>query len=181
MKKYVAVDSQFFKEAEPVLDEMGIDLDTVVKMTLKKIAREKDLTFLMNRTEPSMPSAVPPIQQVDRGTMSKNVAVQIFREHGFHFSRNITFASKNRSANNYWANPYFFSLDSEWQLILNDWIKRELHLFIIPARSIAHNQMVPRVDQPDKIDLQIGYGDPTFTDNRSKISFARYRVRSIRY
>lgn len=73
------------------------------------------------------------------------------------------------------------TLAKEAEKILNDWIKGELHLFMIPAHAIDRRFMVSRVDLREKIDLQIGYNDPTFTDTRSKQSFAKYLVMSIRY
>ena len=185
MPKFIAIDSQLIKTVEPVLDEYGIDVDTVVKMTLKRIARERDISFLMAKQQEAQPQAVPVQNQrevlMEEDRISKSRAVSLFESHGVVFNRNITFASKNRSAYNYWANPYFFALESDWYLILNDWIKKELHLFFIPEYALDPQSMVCRIDQKDKIDLQICYNDPTFTDNRSKISFRKYLLKSIKY
>lgn len=182
MPKIIALDSQLVKSVEPILNDVGIDLDTVLKMTLKKIARDKDISFLMAK-QPDVPAAntVTPTALVSDDRISKGRAIALFEAQGFRVNRNVTFASKNRSAYNYWANPYFFALDNDWYLILNDWQKKELHLFLISARSIHPDSMVCRIDQKDKIDLQICYNDPTYTDNRSKISFAKYLLKSIRY
>jgi antitoxin component of RelBE/YafQ-DinJ toxin-antitoxin module len=182
MPKFLTIETQLVKEVEPILNEVGIDLDSVVKMTLKRIIRDHDISFLMAKTDNGNNETA-----VQRDTLSvedrisKGRAISLFESKGIRFNRNVTFASKNRSAYNYWANPYFFALENDWYLILNDWQKRELHLFVIPARSIDPNRMVCRVDQRDKIDLQICYNDPTYTDNRSKISFSKYLVKDIRY
>lgn len=187
MDTIVRVDGTLAKEAEKILNEVGIDLRSVVNMTLKRVVRDGNIAFLM-------PAMVQPVTEPvrnqetnglgERGNghvIAKSQAVALFTARGIRFNRNVTFASKNKSAYNYWANPYFSALSQDWYLILNDWIKGELHLFMIPARTIDPAFMVSRVDLKEKIDLQIGYNDPTFTDNRSKHSFAKYLVMSIRY
>ena len=187
MDKIVRIEGTLAKEAEKVLNEVGIDLGTVVKMTLKRVVRDGNIAFLMPGIPQQVAESVPNQPMVnagDRGNghvIAKSQAIALFSARGILFNRNVTFASKNKSAYNYWANPYFSALNQDWFLILNDWIKGELHLFRIPARTLHPSMMVPRTDIPDKIDLQVGYNDPTFTDNRSKISFAKYLVMSIRY
>lgn len=182
MPKFLTIETKLAKEVEPILDDLGMDIETVVKMTLKRIVRDQSVSFLTtkpceNVTTPTVQSVVP----ADEDRISKNRAMSLFEAQGIHFNRNVTFASKNRAAYNYWANPYFFALEKDWFLILNDWNKRELHLFMIPANAISSQQMVCRFDQKEKIDLQICYNDPTYTDNRSKLSFAKYRIKSISY
>ena len=182
MPKFLTIESQLVKEIEPILNEVGIDLDSVVKMTLKRIIRDRDISFLMAKSDSvsNETFAQRDISLVD-DRISKGRAISLFESKGIRFNRNVTFASKNRSAYNYWANPYFYALESDWFLILNDWQKKELHLFMVPAKSIDPKCMVCRVDQRDKIDLQICYNDPTYTDNRSKISFSKYLVKDICY
>lgn len=188
MDKIIRVDGALAKEAEKVLNDVGIDLGAVVKMTLKRVVRDGNIAFLMTPVNQSVPEPAANQNNVghmgERGNghvIAKSQAIALFTARGVCFNRNVTFASKNKSAYNYWANPYFSALNQDWYLILNDWIKGELHLIMIPARTIDPNFMVPRMDIRDKIDLQIGYNDPTFTDNRSKHSFAKYLVMSIRY
>lgn len=117
----------------------------------------------------------------DKGNMTRNLARHRFVRDGFKIADNLTFASKNRSANNYWANPLFSFLNSDWSLILNNWIDRKLYLFFIPANSIKSFQLRARSDQKDLIDLQITFRDPTFTDNRSNFSFAEFFVGELDY
>ena len=118
---------------------------------------------------------------VEEKPMTKSRAIALFEQRGIKITKNVTYASKNRAAYNYWANPYFFALEREWFLILNDWIRKELHLFVVPADTLRKSQLIARADQPEMIDLQICYNDPKFIDNRSKISFARFLAKSIRY
>jgi hypothetical protein len=72
-------------------------------------------------------------------------------------------------------------LAQDWFLILNDWMNRELHLFCVPAGAIDRASLVCRNDQQERIDLQIRYGDPTYTENRSKLHFEQYHVMDLAY
>lgn len=182
MFKNLVIDEKLYYEAKSILDEVGIDVNTVVRMTLKKVVRDGNISFLTNQSEGTQ--NIMPVQKniaVGDNRITKNQAISLFAAKGFRVSRNVTFASKNRSAYNYWANPSYMALREDWFLILNDWINRELHLFCVPAYEIRANELLCRIDQQDKIDLQISYNDSTFTDNRSKISFLKYFVTTIKY
>ena len=182
MYKNIMIDEKLYNEAKTILDEVGIEVGTVIRMTLKRVIRDGNISFLTNQQE--IPQNIAPIQEpiiAADNRITKNRAISLFVSKGYRVSRNVTFASKNRSAYNYWANPSFMALREDWFLILNDWINKELHLFRVPAYSIKANELLCRIDQQDKIDLQISYNDPTFTDNRSKISFRKYYVTTIKY
>ena len=189
MTKLIKVDSSLIKEAQDVLDDIGIEVETVVRMALKRVVKDKSIAFLTAACERT---AIPQeqVQQpvptqstivVEEKPMTKSRAIALFEQQGIKITKNVTYASKNRAAYNYWANPYFFALEREWFLILNDWIRKELHLFVVPADTLRKSQLIARADQPEMIDLQICYNDPQFIDNRSKISFARFLAKSIRY
>ena len=55
------------------------------------------------------------------------------------------------------------------------------NLFVIPAHTIAAQSLICRADKPYQIDLHIMYDDPSFTDTRSKMSFAKFLTQSIKY
>ena len=129
------VDDKLLTESSVILENVGMDIQSILKVLLTRIVKEK----------------------------------------------NITFASKNRAVANYWANPSFDVLDVDFTLILNDVVGRKLFLFIIPAYSINRSQLISRSDKPDLIDLQIMYGDETFTDNRSKYSFSKFLITELKY
>ena len=113
--------------------------------------------------------------------MTKSKAAALFRQKGYSLNGTTTFSSKNQAAYHYWANPAFDVLTEQWNLILNDWLNRELHLFMIPANSIEPQSLVCRADKPYQIDLQIMYGDSSFTDMRSKMSFAKFLTQTLKY
>ena len=112
--------------------------------------------------------------------MDKNKAIKLFRQQGYQFCESITFSSKS-GPDKYWANPELCFLQADWDLILNDYINKKLYLFRISANSLALSQEETRKDRPNRIDLQIYYNDPEFTDSRSKISFKPFFIKELDY
>ena len=195
-KYYLTLDDEVVNQAEKILDSINMDLNSAVTILLKKIIKEGDALFLFHQT-----NILPNVEIMNSSNhlkqkkaneeekymaitnnatmkpdMTKSKAIRIFKNIGLNISGEITFASKNRTANNYWANPAFDVLSKNWTLILNDWVNRILYLLIIPANSINESQLVSRNDKKNVIDLQIAYDDSTFTDNRSGFSFKEYIV-----
>ena len=70
---------------------------------------------------------------------------------------------------------------NDWWLILNDTFHRILHVFFIPANSIEEQDIVVRADKQELLDIQIRYDDDSFQDNRSKIYFHKWLVKSVKY
>lgn len=112
--------------------------------------------------------------------MRKDLAITLFRRKGCKISNDVTFASKNSTTNTYWANPNESFLKKNWTLILNDTIKKKLHLFYIPANTIDESMVRYRLDK-DVLDIQIDFYDINFTDNRSGIKFIQYKVDELKY
>ena len=186
MANTIYVDEQLLRDAEQILEEIGLDATAVAKMALKRVVRDGGISFLVTdvpRIEVQAPAeTVAPIPVIEEtGRINKSAATNLFRRNGISTNGNVTFASKNKAGNYYWANPLFEALKQDWYLILNDWIKKELHLFKIPAQSLHESDLLPRADNEEKIDLQIAYNDATYTDGRSKVSFDRFHVKSISY
>lgn len=185
MKNSIFIDEQLLQQAEQILETIGLDASTVAKMALKRVIRDGGISFLVSdplkgSPDSSTTNVLFPTHN-EPGKITKNIAINLFKSKNFVTSRNTTFASKNKASNCYWANPLFESLKQDWYLILNDWQKNELHLFKIPVHALSENDLVCRADNEDKIDLQISYNDPSFTDTRSKISFAQFLISSISY
>ncbi len=189
MKKLIIdMDEKLLDNAELVLDETGLDAKTAVKVMLKRIARDGNALFLFSGkpvktsfdNKGQKEESISEIKDSKPIKMTKNKAIALFKNTGMSINENVTFASKNKAAYNYWANPSFEVLDSDWFLILNDWVRQKMYLFKIPAKTFRYNQLVSRADK-SKIDLQIMYEDNSFTDTRSKISFAKYLKGKISY
>ena len=174
------VNESLLANVESILAENGLGVQSIVSIVLKKIEKENGIDFLFGQynacaTVTRIDEAIKQPNVSSEARMTKNIAKRILGIPG----NNITFSSKNTRANYYWANPSLDCLKADWYLILNDWQRKELHLFKVPAKSL--NNLISRSDQPNLIDLQIAYNDPTFTDNRSGISFKVYFVETINY
>lgn len=186
MANAIYIDEQFLREAEQILEEIGLDASAVAKMALKRVVRDGSISFLVAdvpKIEVQTPAEVvgtPPVD-TEAGRLNKSAAVNLFRRNGLKTNNNVTFASKNKAGNYYWANPSFDALKLDWYLILNDWKRKKLHLFKIPAQALRNADLVSRSDNEEKIDLQIAYNDATYTDGRSKVSFDQFHVKSISY
>ncbi len=186
MANAIYVDEQLLREAEQILEAIGLDASVVAKMALKRVVRDGSISFLVAdvpKIEVQAPvEMVAPVPvDTENGRITKSAAANLFRRNGISTNNNVTFASKNKAGNYYWANPLFDALKQDWYLILNDWIKKELHLFKIPAHALKESDLVSRSDNVEKIDLQIAYNDATYTDGRSKVSFDRFHIKSISY
>jgi antitoxin component of RelBE/YafQ-DinJ toxin-antitoxin module len=190
----MSIKDSVIESVEQVIEPLGLDIEMVIKILLNRISREKSVAFLLASS--SIEEAPPLIigntigdsDTVETGRrvdpvrdMRKSLAISLFRGKGITFNGNVTYASKNRASNHYWANPSFEVLEREWFLILNDWVNRVLYLFRIPAGAISQYELVPRADINHQIDLQISYNDSNFTDTRSNYMFRRFLFMSENY
>ena len=182
MEKMIRADNELIERASEVLDTIGLDVESVIRMTLKRIIREGGISFMVSNVTQVENAVINTTQEEEHAVrVNKSNAVVRFKEYGCTISKNVTFASSNRATNNYWANPPFDVLKQDWYLILHDRQKRELYLFEVPAGAVNAAELVCRNDREDRVDLQIYYNDPTYTDSRSKVSFAKFLVKSIEY
>lgn len=197
MKKQllIEIDQDTFEKAQQILKTQYLNIDTAFEMFLNKIIEEKSILWLF-KNETSTPAPNPkdiPLKSENRNFISpnyneningitKNLSIRLFASNGIKISKPTTFASKNKSAYNYWANPNWReTLYNDWYLILNDYISHKLYLFVVPKATFTEEDFVMRNDNPNLIDLQIAYNDPTFTDNRSQISFKEFLIHTISY
>lgn len=191
MKKIVIeVQEDTLDQATGVLEDLGLDVESAVRMFLKRVVKDQSVAFVLpnanavrvskrvvERVAPQTTETV----KVDRGEMRKTLAVKMFKERGRYIDKNVTYSSKNRTTYNYWSNPNFSVLEEDWTLILNDWVNHKLYLFRIPRNSISASELVGRNDQPDLIDIQILEDNPNFVDRRSDFSFRQFLVDEINY
>lgn len=191
MKKIVIeVQEDTLDQATGVLEDLGLDVESAVRMFLKRVVKDQSVAFVLPNanavrvSKPVVERVAPQTTEtvkVDRGEMRKTLAVKMFKERGRYIDKNVTYSSKNRTTYNYWSNPNFSVLEEDWTLILNDWVNHKLYLFRIPRNSISASELVGRNDQPDLIDIQILEGNPNFVDRRSDFSFRQFLVDEINY
>ena len=190
-KNEIVLKFDYLDLLKEILEDIGMDVETATRMFFKKIVKERNVSFLftnlekadINKETLAIKNKSINRTEVNIIKMTKSLALSLFRQQGevFNYDANVTFASKNKASNVYWSNPVYEYLNKDWYLILHDYNSKKLHLFVIPAKTIQHSSLVERNDQTDKIDLQILYGDPTFTDTRSGYSFLRFYKKSIQY
>ena len=115
--------------------------------------------------------------------LTKAEACIICRDNNINMKRyTVTFSTANKSFGHlYWSNPSIEVLNDDWLLILNDNIKRMLYVFDIPCNDIVLDELKVRSDNRERLDLQIYYGDKSFTDSRSGFRFGKYFVKAIKY
>ena len=191
MKKIVIeVQEDTLDQATGVLEDLGLDVESAVRMFLKRVVKDQSVAFVLPNanavrvSKPVVERVAPQTTEtvkVDRGEMRKTLAVKMFKERGRYIDKNVTYSSKNRTTYNYWSNPNFSVLEEDWTLILNDWVNQILYLFRIPRNSISASELVGRNDQPDLIDIQILEDNPNFVDRRSDFSFRQFLVDEINY
>lgn len=114
------------------------------------------------------------------GKVGKQRAYDYLTSLGINIHTNMNIGKTNKANNKYWVNPEFTCLNSDWSLVLNDTVNKELHIFQIPAGSISSSDLVSRADN-NKIDLQIRYADPCYEDTRSKYCFSQWYYKTIQY
>ena len=111
--------------------------------------------------------------------LSKSEGIELCKSNGFDVGRNCTWASENKSKQNFWANPNTNCIQSDWWLILNDISKKRIYVFFVPANSLK--QLTQRADKKHQFDIQIKYDDNTFTDTRSHVKFCKWFQKELKY
>lgn len=187
MNLIISVDDNLKLEVEQIFDSEGLDLNTAINMFLKKVCKVGSIGFLFNNSDNSnnnnlhTQTLTQQVNNVEIDKMKKSIAKRLFENDGNVVYDNYVFSSENNSTHIFWANFHYKNLEHDLSLVLNDKTRKVIHLFNIPAKKFARQDFVMRADQPDVIDLQISYNDPTFTDNRSNNSFSPYLIKSLNY
>lgn len=183
----IEINEDVYILAKKIIEDEGVGFNYAINIFLKKIIKEKSIGFLFeknynDKTEIKQISQEDnKLEMVNINKMTKSVAKRLFIDKGFKISNNYIFASENSATHIYWANMHYSILFQDWSLVLNDKSNKKLYLLFIPAETFNINDLVVRADKTEVVDLQIAYNDPTFTDNRSKISFSKYIVKTINY
>ncbi len=198
MRITLDVKDEVWEQSQDILNEEDLTLDLAFQLFLQKIVKRGSIKWMFDNVsnkencineskffpmhaEKMILGRNSSMQQNQDNKMTKNKAIRLLQSEGYTIYSTSTFASKNSSANNFWANPNFDYLEDNWSLILNDWINHKLYLFNIPGGSIEEFELISRADKQGVIDLQIMFEDPTFTDNRSNYSFLKYKVAEMDY
>ena len=121
MKKIVIeVQEDTLDQATGILEDLGLDVESAVRMFLKRVVKDQSVAFVLPNanavrvSKPVVERVAPQTTEtvkVDRGEMRKTLAVKMFKERGRYIDKNVTYSSKNRTTYNYWSNPNFSVLE----------------------------------------------------------------------
>lgn len=144
------------------------------------------LQRLIEEHRENLPTPTPlqkfmPSNPTKKSNMTRSQAVNILRQHDIYIEPTYTLAAKNTALPVYWSNPSIDCLTKPWYLVLNDYLHDTLYVFYIPGNSLSLLQLQTRMDQKEKINLEIQYDDSTFTDRKSGVSFRKYFLKEIKY
>lgn len=163
---------QYLEEALFLLELIGI---TVFKETPKKNKAKSGselITSVVNSTASQ------------RAIREKKEAIQFLNDSGLSILKNVNYASRQEKKEEFWINPNIKALEKDWNLILNNQYTNEIIVLHIPAGTFAmrytgKSGLVPRHDQPQKIDLTID--SDSLVDKRSKCDFSGYVQHRLTY
>lgn len=163
---------QYLEEALFLLELIGI---TVFKESAPRNSSKSGSELI--------PSVVNSTES-QRAIREKKEAIQFLSDNGLTVSKNINYASRQEKKEEFWINPNVKALEKDWNLVLNNQYENEMIVLNIPAgtfqmRSADKNGLVPRHDQPQKIDLTIDSG--SLIDKRSKCDFNGFVQYKLKY
>lgn len=118
------------------------------------------------------------------GKRAKNEALAYLADKGISVGKKVTYAVKQSSKNEFWANPKTDLLNHDWWLILNNNETMELIVIKMPKNALKlkaqdQNGLMVRADKTDLIDLNIDA--VSLRDRKSNVDFASYVVKRIKY
>lgn len=161
---------QYIDEALFLLELIGINVFSEIE--IKKHRRE----FI---------SSIEDVTEKQKNIREKKEAVRFLQEKGISVnSKNMNYAKLQANSPYFWLNPNVRSLDSDWDLILNNQVKNEIIVLRIPAGAFKLKDsnnlgLVTRHDIPKKLDLKIA--EDSLIDQASKCCFAQYCVKRVKY
>ena len=173
LKKFREVEmQQYLEEALFLLELIGINVFKEEPKKSKTKSGTELITTVVNAT------------REQREIREKKEAKQFLTDNGISVLKNVNYASRQEKKEEFWINPNVKALEQDWNLILNNQYEQEIIVLLIPAgrfamRSSDKNGLVPRHDQPQKIDLTIDSG--SLVDKRSKRDFAPFVKHRIKY
>lgn len=114
----------------------------------------------------------------------KKQAVDYLIQLGIAPIKNMNYASRQDSREEFWINPRKEAVNEDWALILNNQFSGELIYIFVPAKTFAINDgkdnkgLFLRLDKPN-IDLNIN--EKTFIDRRSQLDFSPFIIKKTKY
>ena len=160
---------QYLEEALFLMELIGVNVFSVKQQKKSHILKKKD----------SQEKSVEPVV-----IQKKRQAVDYLIQIGVTPIKNLNYACRQETREEFWINPKKDAVNEDWALILNNQFSRELIYFFIPANTFMindgkrNNGLFVRLDKPC-IDLNIN--EKTFIDRRSQLDFSPYIVKKMKY
>lgn len=176
------------KFSKDEIDEALKSLDIYVKSVVneqKKVINEENNKIINQydnevNNKIDLSSILDSLSKGGNGPSSK--LIELLKKYNILDKNSVcTVAKVNKNQRDYWANPSVDKLNQDWNLILNDINRRELHIFHIPAKSIQLSDLRVRKDKSNRINLEINYNDPNYQCHASKYNFVKWYINSIKY
>ena len=98
MKKIlIEVQEDTLDQATGILEDLGLDVESAVRMFLKRVVKDQSVAFVLPSANtvrvahPVVERVVPQAEsvKVDRGEMRKSLAMKMFRERGKYIDKNV--------------------------------------------------------------------------------------------
>jgi len=105
-------------------------------------------------------------------------------ENGVSVGKNVNYAKRQESRNEFWLNPKIYALEKDWDIVLNNQYRNEIIVFRVSANTFKMESkdsqgLIARPDKPDRIDMNII--EDTMIDRRSKYDFTPFIIKRIKY
>jgi len=107
------------------------------------------------------------------------------RKNGAKIGDEFSFASFQERRHYFWINPRVESVDSEWTILLNNQVKREVIVITVPpktfslSKSVKKGSLLIRKDKPYYIEMDIL--EDSLKDRRTDCDFSPFVTFRLKY
>ena len=120
----------------------------------------------------------------DQEIRAKREAIAFLEDKGIIISKNANYAKRGDDKAVFWINPKPTSIDTDWDIILNNQVESKLILLHVPAKKLSlatkgRPGLRVRADQKQAIEIKIDAN--SYIDTVSKISFKPFITQIISY
>lgn len=138
----------------------------------------------VNKTTKSLLNTVDITTKLALGKRAKSDAISYLKTKGVELSKDVTYAMRQENLDAYWANPQTKLLDTEWWIILNNNVDKELILLLVPKGTLKlrgddEDGLFVRKDKTELMDIRLDMN--TLIDKKSEIDFSLYVQKRIPY
>jgi len=166
------------KFRKPTLDEYIDEALFVLQLIGVTVFSEKKGKAVLVKT---VPASDP--QEIE--LRHKAEVADFARKNGANIGDSFSYASLQERRNWYWINPRVECIDSEWVILLNNQIKKEITVLTVPANTFALSKtlkkgvLLVRRDKTYYIDLNIKAD--SLKDRRTDCDFSSFVSARIKY